>query len=281
MSPIAPQEPTVLVLTALPVEMAAVLAQLGGDRSALLAGPVLCEVGRFRSSAGLSWRLVAAELGPGSIATVGAVVALTERFAPDVLMLVGIAGALTDEVRIGDVVAGTEVAWTERGKWWQGSFLPRVQTASLSVQLSQLARMVAREGRWTRRLTRPLPGARAVVAQIASGEKVAADQEYRAWLQATFSDAVAIETEGFALARAGEVYARGQRCVVRGISDYADGGKSDHGHANAANAAAAFAFELLDAYSAQAFGPRRTTRGTAQITCFGRSASISRRDSAR
>ena len=90
--------------------------------------------------------------------------------------------------------------------------------------------------------------------QVVSGEKVVANQEYRAWLRAIFSDAVAIENEGFALARAGEVYARSQQYVVRGISDNADGSKSSNGHADAADAAAAFAFELLEAYSAQALG---------------------------
>lgn len=73
--------------------------------------------------------------------------------------------------------------------------------------------------------------------------------QYRSWLRAGFSDALAIENEGFALARAAEVYADGQRYVVRGISDNADGSKTDDGHAMAADAAAAFAFELIDAYS--------------------------------
>jgi nucleoside phosphorylase len=96
--------------------------------------------------------------------------------------------------RAGEVVAGD-------------GYLPRARTVSLSAVLSQLARKIAREGSWKERLARPRPGARAVVAQIASGEKVVADEKYRAWLRATFSDAVAIENEGFALARAGEVHA--------------------------------------------------------------------------
>lgn len=245
----APREPTALLLTALPLEMAAVLAHMSEGRSARMAGPVLCEIGYFTALDGLSWRVVAAEVGPGTVDTAGAVVAVAASFQPDVLMFVGIAGALKDDVQVGDVVAGTEVAWTERGRWSQSGYLPRVRTASLSAPLSQLARKIARDGSWTRRLTYPRPGAKAVAAQIASGEKVVADGKYRAWLRSAFSDAVAIETEGFALARAGEVHADGHKYVVRGISDNADGSKSDHGHLVAAEAAAAFAFELLDAYS--------------------------------
>lgn len=180
-------------------------------------------------------------------------------------MFAGIAGALKDDVTIGDVVADTEVAWTERGKCHKatarpGSGLSACRRCSASWHArSQLARKITREGSWTGRLVWPRPGAKAVVAQIACGEKVIANAEYRAWLRAAFSDAVAIENERFALARAGEVHADGQRCVIRGISDNADGTKSDDGHAEAADAAAAFAFELLDAYSTQARGRHATS----------------------
>src|SRR5262249_37045577 len=131
----------------------------------------------------------------------------------------------------------------------QIGYQPRVRTISLSDPLGQLVRKVARDGKWIRRLAHPQLGATAVVGQIASGEKVVAYEGYRAWLRATFSDAMAIENEGFALARAGEVHMDAQRYVVRGISDMADGSKCDVGQQQAAAAAAAFAFELLDASS--------------------------------
>jgi nucleoside phosphorylase len=241
-------EPTALVLTALQVEMTAVMAHISSAVPEPV-GPVVCDIGHFVASNGLSWRVVAAELGPGTVDTASAVVAMTATFRPAVLMFVGIAGALKDDVRIGDVVAGTAIAWTERGKESERGYLPRVQTVSLSYQLSQWARRVAREGSWIRRLQHPRDSVKAVVAQIASGEKVIAAGQQRAELRDMFSDAVAIENEGFGLARAAEVYADGEACVIRGISDAADGNKSDQGQPDAADAAAAFAFELLDAYS--------------------------------
>ncbi len=248
---------TAVILTALPVEMTAVLARLNADRSVEMIGQILCETGYFMASGGGSWRIVACEIGPGSVDTAGAVVAVTSRVKPDILMFVGIAGALKDDLRIGDVVAASEIAWTERGKWSQGGYLPRIRTISLSASLVQLARKIARDGNWINRLAASRPDARAIVGQIASGEKVSADEHYRAWLQAAFSDALAIENEGFALARAAEVHADAQRLVVRGISDSADGSKTDDGHASAADAAAAFAFELLDACGQAAAGPGR------------------------
>lgn len=244
----SPSAPTALILTALPVEMTAVLAHLSADRSMQMMGQVLCEIGNFTTSDDRSWRVVACELGPGNVDTAGAVVAVTSRLQPDVLMFVGLAGALKDCLKIGDVVAGSEVAWTERGKWSESGYLPRIRTVSLSALLVQLARKIARDGNWTDRLAVARPDARAIVGQIASGEKVIADEEYRAWLRTAFSDALAIENEGFALARAAEAHADVQRYVVRGISDKADGGKTDSDHVGAAQAAAAFAFELLDTY---------------------------------
>ena len=214
-----------------------------------MAGPVLCEIRQFTASNGLTWRVIAVELGPGIIDTAAAVVKVASEYRPLILMFVGIAGALKDEVAIGDVVAGTEVVWTERGKWSDAGYVPRIRTVSLSTPLSQWARKVARDDNWAKRLKQPRSNVKAFVQQIASCEKVIADDEYRNWLRTTFSDAYAIENEGFALARAGEVYADGERYVIRGISDAADGSKSDQGQPNAADAAAAFAFELLDSYS--------------------------------
>lgn len=80
--------PTALVLTALPEEMTAVLAHIK-DRASKMIDPLLCEVGRFDASNGLSWQVVAADVGPGSVDTATAVVKLTAVLHPDVLMFVG------------------------------------------------------------------------------------------------------------------------------------------------------------------------------------------------
>ncbi len=225
-----------------------------------MAGPVLCEVGEFEASSGTRWRVVAAEVGPGAVDTAAAVVAMTAQFQPGVVMFVGIAGALKDDVNTGDVVVGSAVCWTERGKASDAGYLPRAQAVSLSYPLSQLARKVAREGRWTDRLADGRAVVKAVVGQIASGEKVIADTHYRDELRRAFSDAVAIENEGFGLARAAELYTDAEACVIRGISDNADPGKNDHAQAAAADSAAAFCFELLDAYSGSATGHLRSPR---------------------
>lgn len=241
-------EPTVLVLTALPVEMNAVLEHIE-DAGPLMVGSILCEVGRFRASNGLVWRIAAAELGPGTVDTATAVASASASLRPDVVLFVGIAGAVKDDVVVGDVVAATSVAWTERGKSTERGYQPRVQTVSLSYPLSQWARRVARDGRWKERSKSISKDMKAVVGQVASSEKVVSSEEERARLRESCSDAIAIENEGFGMARAAETYSAAEAGLIRGISDLADGNKCDDHQQVASSAAAAFAFELLDVYS--------------------------------
>jgi nucleoside phosphorylase len=241
---------SVLVMTALRTEMEAVTAHVSNSQPQMF-GPVLCEVGEFEASNGLRWSVAAAEIGPGAVDTAAAVVATAIKFKPDLLMFVGIAGALKDDVAIGDVVVASSVCWTERAKASTVGLLARAQAVNLSYTLSQWARRVAREGKWVNRITGSQSKARtAVVGQIASGEKVIADVEYRREIKLKFSDAIAIETEGYGLARAAEFCTDAEVSVIRGISDAADSGKNDSDQGLAADVAAAFAFELLDAYSA-------------------------------
>lgn len=60
MSQEVPAGPTVLVLTALQVEMTAVMAHMSSTTPEPV-GPVVCEVGHFEASNGLPWRVAAAD----------------------------------------------------------------------------------------------------------------------------------------------------------------------------------------------------------------------------
>jgi hypothetical protein len=70
------------------------------------------------------------------------------------------------------------------------------------------------------------------------------DRDYKKTLQTDFSDALAVENEGYALANAGGPGLK--VIVIRGASDHADEGKSDKDQALAARHAAAFAAELIN-----------------------------------
>ena len=87
---------------------------------------------------------------------------------------------------------------------------------------------------------------RSLVGQILSGEQLIKDANYKRALGSRYSDAVAVENEGYGLARAGTASLK--VLVIRGASDHADETKSDSNQAAAARSAAAFAAQVLCDY---------------------------------
>jgi len=69
-------------------------------------------------------------------------------FAPKALLFVGVAGALTDDLRLGDVVVATRIYEYHSGKEEREEFVPRPRSWEASHQLEQLARHVDRAGGW-------------------------------------------------------------------------------------------------------------------------------------
>jgi adenosylhomocysteine nucleosidase len=236
-------------MTALPVETSEVLGQLDGEATTVedLAGRVVT-VGHFTPGDGRRWRVVVIETGPGNIDTAGVTAQAISAFQPAAALFVGIAGALkAKDLSLGDVVAGSEVAWTERGKSTDKGFLARIVTAPGSIALTSWARRIIQQQSWRHR-AHDAQTSKAVVGQIASGEQVVASSSEREQLARTFSDALAIENEGWGFARTAGNFGT-PAMVVRGISDVADADKSDTHQSLAANHAAAFAFEVLDGFS--------------------------------
>lgn len=237
----------VVVFTALAIETAEVLGQLDESTTTVeTLNDQAVSVGSFTASDQTRWRVHVIETGAGNIDIASLTTQAITAIRPDAVFLVGIAGALKD-LTVGDVVAGTEIAWTERGKAGDSGYQPRIITASSSIALTSWARRAVSQGVWRSR-AQEAQGSQAIVAQIASGEKVIADTEQRTRLTRLFSDAVAVEMEGYGFARTASNFQM-NGIVVRGISDAADPHKSDDDQRLAANHAAAFAFEVLDGYS--------------------------------
>lgn len=238
---------TAVIFTALPVESKAVLAQMTSDDGDEMVESQVFELRKLTQPDGTVWRVAVVELGPGNIDTAALVVPAARRFEPDVMMFVGIAGALKADVEVGDVVAGASVSWTERAKETDQQRLDRIQTAHASKTITSLARKAARTGDWISRRKEPetgRPNLTAVVGQLASGEEVVAGGSRKRVLQLVHSDAIAIENEGFGFTRTatGTV---DEYIVIRGICDNADGSKNDSAHQTASDSAAAFAVELI------------------------------------
>ncbi|MEU0395881.1 hypothetical protein ABZ208_24460 [Streptomyces sp. NPDC006208] len=244
------QSDMLVVLTALEVEYEAVRAHLAALRTHSHSAGTLFEIGWLD---GTPWQVALAEIGDGNQAAA----VLTERavrlFRPRAVVFVGVAGALKDDIQLGDVVVATHVYAYHGGKEENGRFLARPRVWPIRHELEQLAKHVRRTGSWTRLLP-PSPGDRHPAVHlkpIAAGEVVlnSAGSPLKRQLRQHYQDAVAIEMEGAGVAHAAHLNAALPALIVRGISDRADGRKYDADAEGwqrvAARNAAALAFSTL------------------------------------
>ncbi len=245
-------QPTIVILTALPLEYEAVVAYLPQRRKEIKSDNTIYEIGDYVTPKA-SWQVVV-----GKLAAQGNYQAAREtewaitHFAPTYMFFVGIAGGLKD-VHLGDVVAASLVRGYESGKTEEDKWKPRVSVEHSSHALLQLAQNLANESQWLKKLFTPAQSApKAWVCPIASGEKVVASRAFLAQLQETCSDAVAVEMEALGFLGTFRAKPQVQGIVIRGISDLVvDKSQSDAKgwQPIAARNAAAFAFAMLDELS--------------------------------
>ena len=246
-----PTRADVAILTALEVELRAVCAHLDlrGERQvdgwSYQTGNVEAPNAR--------WNVVATMTGAGDVPAATATARMIETFTPMVVLFVGVAGGIKD-VELGDVVVASKVYGYDRRKEDKDGVRTRPEFGQPHARLIDRARHLALTDTWTR-ASPPARGANALVAPIAVGAAVVADEDaYTAQLvRKSFSDAVAVEMEGYGFLYAAWQQAALERAnaaslVIRGISDLLSGkeeadqsGSQERASANAA----AFAFDLL------------------------------------
>jgi nucleoside phosphorylase len=238
--------------------------------------------------------LVLFEMGLGEAAV--AVTYLLGRFELGVLAMAGIAGALEPDLRLGDVViaksvdeylAAAKATAASSGRY---DFEVAGATWTASRDLVTYAQNFRYLGdgfkAWQQRAAARLPAASKLarpepdylVAPIASGDVVGADEEFAQWLLRHNRFRAALEMEAGGAARA--VYRSGQTdlLVVRGISDFADKRKKKLDAATDAGAqrgawrryAALNAFDLLGTLAANPEFPWRKSKTTAEPAQVGR-----------
>jgi len=245
---------TALVFTALGLEHQQVASRLR------LTGKVKTRTGTRFVVGGVigehvDWEVRLAEIGAGNAGAAAEVAVAVEKFRPQLVLFVGVAGGLKpDDQKLGDVIVADRVYNLHSGKHGQGpdgeSMLQgRPVSLPCSHRLAQLAREVARsdwqpEDKDTRRL--PQAHLKAIVAS----EAVLADDgsELRRHIALTYNDAAAIDMETYGIyeaARRAEVAA----LAIRGLSDFAGAAKQPTEdrvrQPEAAANAAAFAIALL------------------------------------
>lgn len=239
----------IVVLTALQVEHNAIRRHMAGLRAHPHPAGTHFEIGALAQRQ--DRRVALAVLGTGN----SGAAALTERaiaeFQPDAVILVGIAGALRDWLRIGDVIVATKIYGYHGGRSDDGGFRARPQAWLPSHRLEQLARHMDSTDTWQSLL--PDESARPNVhfLPIAAGEVVldSTSSALARQLREHYNDAVAVEMESSGMAHASHLNLSVPAITIRGISDFAFGTKDftdeSGGPRQAADHAAAFAAALI------------------------------------
>jgi nucleoside phosphorylase len=239
----------VVIMTALELEYGAVRARLADLRPISHPAGTLFEIGVLPGSQ----RPVAlSAAGEGNQTAAIVAERAAAMFAPRALLFVGIAGALADDIALGDVVVATRVYSYHGGRDQADGFKVRPRAWDASHELEQRARYVSRLGGWAPALAAAGDREPSVhFRPIAAGEVVltARDSGYASLIERYYNDAVAVEMEGAGVLRAAHLNNSLPALVIRGISDRANADKATLERAGWQNVAAAnataFALSLV------------------------------------
>ncbi|MFJ1874316.1 5'-methylthioadenosine/S-adenosylhomocysteine nucleosidase family protein [Streptomyces chartreusis] len=236
----------VVILTALNLEYQAVRRKLASPQVHRHERGTRFEVGTVQAT---SCRVALGLTNKGNHSAAVIAERAIQEFSPVAVLFVGVAGALWDTARLGDVVMATHVYAYHGGTSEDDGLKARPRVWEAAHSISQLGSHLARVNDWaddTPGHGRP-PQVR--FGAIAAGEVVQNSKistEAR-WIRQHYNDALAIEMEAAGVAQAGHLNGA-PVAIIRGISDRADGTKSSTKDRNwqprAAANAAAFATRL-------------------------------------
>jgi 8-oxo-dGTP diphosphatase len=247
----------IVILTALDLEYEAVRAHLVAPERQPHPGGTLFEVGQLRDA---PCRFAIARTGHGNAPSALIAERAIGMFQPKALFFVGIAGALRDDVRLGDVVVATKVYAFHGGRDEMTGFQARPEAWTAPHELEQIAGHVARTRAWRACTDTGKRPADVHLKPIAAGEVVVDSHagSVADHIRRHYNDAVAVDMESVGIAWAAHLNRSLPILSIRGISDRADGSKSfldrtSRWRAIAAANAAAFAVAI--ATHVTSFGP--------------------------
>lgn len=244
------------ILTALEEEREALLAHLPGarpleKREGDVATAILAEVPTSRAD-GAVYRVIVTCLGAmGPIVAATRAAAIAQRWRPQRVLMVGIAGGVSGEAELGDVLVASQIADYTVGKDRGETRSVRWQVYPADPGLLDSAGLLATGWEASIKTRRPGPGApRRRIGVVASGGDVIARATRIAELRAIWPKLVGVEMEGGGVAAAlAEDPARPPFLMIRGVSDLANEAKDAEGtrafRAYAGDAAAAYAVALM------------------------------------
>jgi adenosylhomocysteine nucleosidase len=251
------------VITALSVEMHEVVAMLEGfgrgERRTAPGGQRF-----YESRIGIGdqrFKIVATQtLSPGQRSAMSAFQSLREHYSPAYIMLLGIAGGVHDDLRVGDVVIAQEVIYYDVRKETPYGVRRRGQSQPVPATVLHSVNHFFADHDSPLRLTDEKASGQSFqvgLGPIGSGEAVVADRDadIRAYISSFNDKTLALETEAGGLAQAffegvNDDNAAQGWLVIRGISDMADAAKDDASHVVAARRASQVLRALLPYFGA-------------------------------
>ncbi|MCC2278960.1 5'-methylthioadenosine/S-adenosylhomocysteine nucleosidase [Streptomyces sp. ET3-23] len=241
----------VVILTALNLEYQAVHRKLAGPQVHRHKHGTRFEVGTVQ---GTSCRVALGLTNKGNHSAAVIAERAIQEFSPVAVLFVGVAGALRDTARLGDVVMATHVYAYHGGTSEDDGLKARPRTWEAAHGISQLGSHLARVNDWADNTSGQRHAPEVRFGAIAAGEvvqnsKISAEAR---WIRQHYNDALAIEMEAAGVAQAGHL-SGAPVAIIRGISDRADGTKSSaedrdwqpRAAANAAAFATRLAVELV------------------------------------
>ncbi|MGW0879969.1 5'-methylthioadenosine/S-adenosylhomocysteine nucleosidase family protein [Streptomyces sp. NPDC002671] len=236
----------VVILTALNLEYEAVRRKLAGPQVHRHERGTRFEVGTVQGS---SCRVALGLTNKGNHSAAVIAERAIQEFSPVAVLFVGVAGALWDTARLGDVVMATHVYAYHGGTSEDDGLKARPRVWEAAHGVSQLGLHLARVNDWADEMPGHGRPPQVRFGAIAAGEvvqnsKISAEAR---WIRQHYNDALAIEMEAAGVAQAGHLNGA-PVAIIRGISDRADGTKNSAKDRNrqpqAAANAAAFATRL-------------------------------------
>lgn len=238
----------ILVITALAMEFKAVERLLVNLNSVKHETGAQYKLGVFPAeNSGNDLIVALVEAGAGNINASQETERALTFFGSEYVFFVGVAGGIKD-VKIGDVVASSEVIHYEGGKA-DVVYKPRLNAYSADYELVSLAKSIARDELWQRRIDDGLDSFKAEVKPIAAGEKVVSSERSVTYelLNQSVSQAMAVEMEGYGFFAPVHSH-RAKGIVIRGISDLLNNKEASDASGSqplAARNAVAFLAEML------------------------------------
>ncbi|MFG2675810.1 purine phosphorylase [Streptomyces sp. NPDC048445] len=236
----------VVILTALNLEYQAVRQKLASPQMHRHERGTRFEVGTVQ---GTAHRVALGLTSKGNHSAAVIAERAIQEFSPVAVLFVGVAGALWDATRLGDVVVASHVYAYHGGTSEDDGLKARPRVWEAPHGISQLAAHLARLDDWADSASGHADSPQVRFGAIAAGEvvqnsRISAEAN---WIRRHYNDALAIEMEAAGVAQAGHLNGA-PVAIIRGISDRADGTKNSTDDRSrqpqAAANAAAFAIRL-------------------------------------